>query len=272
MPKRRRNRLADEPSRPLMAARLAYGLTGIGRRIAHASLTLQAAVEAAHADQKAPGRKKTGDGGEKAGGETKAAGDAKGRRPGDARRGHEGRRGADRRARRGGQPVRRRRGNRGPGDRRITAQPAAAGRHAPAAGVADRHLRSAQPAHDDGRRGQPERPGPPPARTPPRRSGTPGHHQRPGPRRPRAGQGGQPRPGGRAHAGRRPRHRPDRRPGRRSRHSGGRRSRTAAGTGHTAGPGPAPDDTDTVLLGATDEFTDALDTAADLLRRRLNGS
>ena len=37
-------------------------------------------------------------------------------------------------------------------------------------------------------------------------------------------------------------------------------------------PGLAPDDTDAVLLGATDEFTDALDTAADLLRRRLNGS
>ena len=37
------DRLADEPSRPPMTARLAYGLTGIGRRIAHASLTLQAA-------------------------------------------------------------------------------------------------------------------------------------------------------------------------------------------------------------------------------------
>ena len=33
----------------------------------------------------------------------------------------------------------------------------------------------------------------------------------------------------------------------------------------------APDDTDAVLLGTTDEFTDALDTAADLLRRRLSG-
>ena len=68
------DRLADEPSRPPMTARLAYGLTGIGRRIAHASLTLQAAVEAAHAGQKAPGGKKTGDGGEKAGGDTKAGG------------------------------------------------------------------------------------------------------------------------------------------------------------------------------------------------------
>ena len=32
------------------------------------------------------------------------------------------------------------------------------------------------------------------------------------------------------------------------------------------------DDTDAVLLGTTDEFTDALDTAANLLRCRLNGS
>ena len=54
------DRLADEPSRPPITARLAYGLTGIGRRIAHASLTLQAAVEAAHTGQKAPGGKKTG--------------------------------------------------------------------------------------------------------------------------------------------------------------------------------------------------------------------
>ena len=42
-------RLADEPSRPPMTARLAYSLTGIGRRMAHASLTLQAAVESTHA-------------------------------------------------------------------------------------------------------------------------------------------------------------------------------------------------------------------------------
>ena len=45
---------------------------------------------------------------------------------------------------------------------------------------------------------------------------------------------------------------------------------TRAGMGHTTGPGPAPDDTDAVLVGTTDEFTDALETAADLLRRRLN--
>ena len=43
------DRLADEPSRPPMTARLAYALTGIARRIAHASLTLQAAVEGAQA-------------------------------------------------------------------------------------------------------------------------------------------------------------------------------------------------------------------------------
>ena len=43
------DRLADEPSRPPMTARLAYALTGIARRIARASLTLQAAVEGAQA-------------------------------------------------------------------------------------------------------------------------------------------------------------------------------------------------------------------------------
>jgi uncharacterized membrane protein YccC len=42
------DRLADEPTRPPMTARLAYALTGIARRVAHASLTLQAAIEAAH--------------------------------------------------------------------------------------------------------------------------------------------------------------------------------------------------------------------------------
>jgi uncharacterized membrane protein YccC len=42
-------RLADEPSRPPMTARLAYALTAIARRMAHASLTLRAAIEAAHA-------------------------------------------------------------------------------------------------------------------------------------------------------------------------------------------------------------------------------
>ena len=48
------DRLADEPSRPPMTARLAYSLTGIGRRIAHTLLTLQAAVDSTHA--KAPGQ------------------------------------------------------------------------------------------------------------------------------------------------------------------------------------------------------------------------
>jgi uncharacterized membrane protein YccC len=48
------DRLADEPSRPPMTARLAYSLTGIGRRIANASLTLQAAVDSTHAG--APGQ------------------------------------------------------------------------------------------------------------------------------------------------------------------------------------------------------------------------
>jgi uncharacterized membrane protein YccC len=43
------DRLADEPSRPPMTARLAYALTAIARRMAHASLTLRAAIEAGHA-------------------------------------------------------------------------------------------------------------------------------------------------------------------------------------------------------------------------------
>ncbi len=43
------DRLADEPARPPMTARLAYALTGIARRLAHTSLTLQAAVEGAQA-------------------------------------------------------------------------------------------------------------------------------------------------------------------------------------------------------------------------------
>jgi uncharacterized membrane protein YccC len=42
------DRLADEPSRPPLTARLAYGLTGIGRRLAHASLTLNAALVSTH--------------------------------------------------------------------------------------------------------------------------------------------------------------------------------------------------------------------------------
>ena len=39
-------RLADEPPRPPMTAKLAYALTGTARRIAHAALTLHAAVDA----------------------------------------------------------------------------------------------------------------------------------------------------------------------------------------------------------------------------------
>ena len=39
------DRLADEPPQPPLTTRLAYGLTGIGRRLAHASLTLEAALE-----------------------------------------------------------------------------------------------------------------------------------------------------------------------------------------------------------------------------------
>lgn len=39
------DRLADEPARPPLTARLAYALTGTGRRMAIASLTLHAAVE-----------------------------------------------------------------------------------------------------------------------------------------------------------------------------------------------------------------------------------
>jgi uncharacterized membrane protein YccC len=42
------DRLADEPPQPPLTARLAYGLTGIGRRMAHASLTLDAALESTH--------------------------------------------------------------------------------------------------------------------------------------------------------------------------------------------------------------------------------
>ncbi|HYZ56416.1 MAG TPA: FUSC family protein [Streptosporangiaceae bacterium] len=40
------DRLADEPPRPPMTARLAYALTGTARRVAHTSLTLHAAVSA----------------------------------------------------------------------------------------------------------------------------------------------------------------------------------------------------------------------------------
>jgi uncharacterized membrane protein YccC len=42
------DRLADEPAQPPLTARLAYGLTGIGRRLAHASLTLTAALDSTH--------------------------------------------------------------------------------------------------------------------------------------------------------------------------------------------------------------------------------
>jgi uncharacterized membrane protein YccC len=52
------NRLADEPPRPPMTARLAYSLTGIGRRMAHASLTQQAALESTRVN--GPGQASTG--------------------------------------------------------------------------------------------------------------------------------------------------------------------------------------------------------------------
>jgi Fusaric acid resistance protein-like/FUSC-like inner membrane protein yccS len=55
------DRLADEPPRPPMTARLAYGLTDTARRIAHASLTLDAAVSAA-ADGQPPADRATADG------------------------------------------------------------------------------------------------------------------------------------------------------------------------------------------------------------------
>ena len=42
------DRLADEPPQPPMTARLAYALTGIGRRVAHVSLTLNAALDSTH--------------------------------------------------------------------------------------------------------------------------------------------------------------------------------------------------------------------------------
>jgi uncharacterized membrane protein YccC len=49
------DRLADEPPQPPLTARLAYGLTGIGRRLAHASLTLHAAFDSTHPDSGAAG-------------------------------------------------------------------------------------------------------------------------------------------------------------------------------------------------------------------------
>ena len=58
------DRLADEPPRPPMTARLAYALTDTARRIAHASLTLDAAVSApaAAADGQLPADRATADG------------------------------------------------------------------------------------------------------------------------------------------------------------------------------------------------------------------
>lgn len=58
------DRLADEPPRPPMTARLAYALTDTARRIAHASLTLDAAVNApaAAADGQPPADRATADG------------------------------------------------------------------------------------------------------------------------------------------------------------------------------------------------------------------
>ena len=264
------DRLADEPSRPPMTARLAYGLTGIGRRIAHASLTLQAAVEAAHAGQKAPGGKKTGDGGEKAGGDTKAggrktpggekaAGDTKagGRKtPGGEKAAGErieGLAGAVSRFADGvetaGQVIAGSlRSLRPPGDmpplRELqTAIYDQLSRPRTAAGAASRNGRdpaSQDPAYDQATINGQDRGAPGQARVVSRARA--------------AGRTQAAEPGTGRTAG------PDAGHG------------TAADTGHTAGPGPAPDDTDTVLLGTTDEFTDALDTAADLLRRRLNGS
>ncbi len=58
------DRLADEPPRPPMTARLAYALTDTARRIAHASLTLDAAVSApaAATDGLPPADRATADG------------------------------------------------------------------------------------------------------------------------------------------------------------------------------------------------------------------
>jgi uncharacterized membrane protein YccC len=50
------DRLADEPPQPPLTARLAYGLTGIGRRLTHASLTLHAALDSTHPDSGTAGR------------------------------------------------------------------------------------------------------------------------------------------------------------------------------------------------------------------------
>jgi uncharacterized membrane protein YccC len=75
------DRLNDEPSRPPMTARLAYSLTGVGRRLAHTSLTLQAALESTHA--RAPDRSLGADGTAEADGT--AGADATVRANGEAR-------------------------------------------------------------------------------------------------------------------------------------------------------------------------------------------
>ncbi len=71
------DRLADEPPRPPMTARLAYALTDTARRIAHASLTLDAAVSApaAAADGQSPADRATADGQATAGQDTRAMAD-----------------------------------------------------------------------------------------------------------------------------------------------------------------------------------------------------
>ena len=186
------DRLADEPSRPPMTARLAYGLTAIGRRLAHASLTLQAAVEAG---------------------------------PGGGA-GIEGLAGAVDRFARGvetaGQVIAGSlRSLRPPGDMPPLRELQIA--------VYDQLSRPGTTAGADRRIGQDP--------------------------------GGASQPMVVSHAP-----------------AAVRTQAAGPGTGRTASPdatvspGPAPADTDAVLLGATDEFTDALDTAAGLLRRRLNGS
>ncbi len=70
------DRLADEPPRPPMTARLAYALTDTARRIAHASLTLDAAVSApAAADGQPPADRATADGQATARQDTRATAD-----------------------------------------------------------------------------------------------------------------------------------------------------------------------------------------------------
>jgi hypothetical protein len=303
------DRLADEPSRPPMTARLAYGLTGIGRRIAHASLTLQAAVEAAHAGQKAPGGK-TGDGAEKAGSRETPAGDAKA----DGER-IEGLAGAVDQFADGvetaGQVIAGSlRSLRPPGDMpplrelqtaiydqlsqpRTTAGPAS--RNGDGRDLADRNepanrltpSGSQDPAYGQVTTNGQDRSAAGQARVV-SRARTAGRTQgaEPGTGRtsgPDAGHGtragtGHGTAAGTGHGTADAVHGTAADAGHGTRAGTGHGTAadaghgTRAGMGHTTGPGLAPDDTDAVLLGATDEFTDALDTAADLLRRRLNGS